>query len=777
MTRHRRSLWASPAVVGFEPPVMASKPDCDSTGDELQQPGRVTDSSEAGDQAGDQRRPSSVLATPASTERSVAQRSFSSAKAESEEGKRRSGRRLFPDVVSSDDMNLSADFKPLWSGSATVTKDRPSVSPSHGSGSANTSKKLFPDISLEGASAAASGRLSTSQLLEEKEVQPAQPVVDPTAVSGTNQPAAAGTTRAAKPHRHRLSAASLRNNQKGRGAAEVELRQSFEFSSTTPQLARSPGGDEPSRRATLTVTKSRPSLALLLHANDGVARAVAKETDDEAAPEVVAKRVEEEEVRRTDTIVVETRVNVSVVPEHLTPSELPTSPRSENSRRSTHAVRNPIILNKDGVVPRNLFAAVPEQQHVPRDEGIGDGMRQAGTESIKDTLGATTTTTRWTEDGEEENLPSKSRKDSSVTKGDESLRFMDVFTERVERHLHCQREKIVRPTRFSSSEVTLDSSVGSQELSTDSLEAERRSSSSRQTPDVSADGRDFVDPAARRIGGDSRGSVAVEQASERMSGAAQKGSEVPAAKTSGAGRGTKEISPPSARSLTLTAESESSLTESARSRSRFAELTSEIQSQDEEDASLSVPQSSHHTECSFPEVTPIPSLTSVESKVSAVQASDQVSSSGPRDDDPRRAKLTQAEPILTHAVVKEVLLREGSAPQTDVGVASTSDVAVSGIKDRPAGHGQLRRSVSSEHRSKVSRASHAGKRPVASSVGEAKTSAQITKSWSATSLAAQALPRARSQNSLVSEKRTEQPNRKRTSPQAGLKEPRSKRGR
>lgn len=858
MTRRRRSLWASPAVVGFEPPVMASKPDCDSTGEELhtlEAPlDQVTDG-EVGDHLGDQHKEthSPPPQTLASTEKSTTHQNLS-AKTESEEGRRRSGRRLFPDVIS-DDLNLSADFKPLWSGSATVTKDRPSVSP-HTSSSANTSKKLFPDISVEGPSDVNSkSMLSVPQRLEEKEGEQVQPTVDSPA--GISQPVKGGC---------RSSGSN----------AGVDSSASFDLGST-PQLLASPG-KEVSRRATLTVTKTCPSQALL-HASNNGAQAVAEEAD-KAAAGVVTEQAEEE-VWKTDTIIIESRnnaiVNISVIREHLTPSELPSSPRSENSRRSTHAVRNPIVLNKDGLVPRNLFDAVPEQHASQENGGNGDSLRQAGTEASKRTPGATT---QQTEDRDGGNLPANIQKDSSVMVMDKSLRFMNVFTDRVEHHLYCERETICRPTRLSAAEVILSYSTSSQELSADSLDAERRASSGCPKTDINTTGRG-ADHVVGRTGEDGKRSVAVEEGLEapaktsdadqklpeapmktsrsdqrvqrtqakrseadqklpkalaKMSGVNQKFPEAPAKKswvdqevpeasakaygsyqkvlgappersgdgqkipkasanmsdadqkfpeapakicrmdqkipevpmkTSGVDQDNMETSLQTAH-LSLIPAADRSLNEPAGSHSQLEGQTKEdktfkIQSQvsnkseavgDGEDVPVS---QMHHAASSFPETMAVPSQTTEESQVDAVQASGPVSTSAPSDDPPRE-KLTRAGPILTHTVVRERLLKEGAN--------STLNGAVSSSEDRPAGPGQLKRS-SSDLRS----VSHARR-----GILETKSSKQQARALSASSLRAQTLPRARSQNSLDSEKQSERPNRKRSSPEAGLKEPRSKRG-
>ena len=822
-TRRRRSLWASPAVAGFEPPVMASKPDCDSTGEEPHTleglPDQVREG-DAGHQVDDQHKETCPPPqhAPASMDKSASLQNLST-KTESE-GRRQSGRRLFPDLVN-DGLNLSADFKPLWSGSTTVTKNRPSVSP-HTSSSANTSKKLFPDISVEGPSGVKS---TCTQHLEEKAAKLVQPVVD----------SPAGSSQPTKEH-----------GESSGSHAGVESSQSFELGST-PQLLASPG-KEASRRTTLTVTKSRPSQALL-HASNNGTQAVAKETK-EAASGVVpdGAEEEEEEVWRTETIIIESRnnaiVNVSFIQEHLTPSsKLPSSPRSENSRRSTHAVRNPVVLNKDGLVPRNLFDAVPEQQRVPRENGENwRNMHQA--EVVKDTPAGAA---KQAAEIVGENLPVNVRKDSSATEINRSPCGMDAFTERMERHLCCRREKVLRPTRFSAAEVVLDCSVSSQELSTDSLEAERRASNSQQKTEANSDRSDASHVAEMTEENSTRSAAAREgsEAQVKLSGSDQEIPEVPMKtsvsdqkipevpmKTSGLDQKIPEVpvKTPGSDQKILTASAEisgadqkfpeapaetfrvdqkvpeasaktsildqdkresslqsacqsviiatwSSSVEPAGSQSQLVgqtegEKTLEVQSQAwkvsetvemEDNASVS---QTHCPESSIPEIMPIPSDTAVESQVDVVHASGPVSAAHPPGGPPG-AKLTQAEPILTHTLVREILLQDSAG--------STSSVAVSNrqVQDRPVAQGQLRRTVSSELHSGIS---HARKHPMTSSTVELESCKQPARSSSASSLGAQALPRTRSQNSLDSEKQSERPNRKRSSPEAGLKDPRSKRG-
>ena len=819
-TRRRRSLWASPAVAGFEPPVMASKPDCDSTGEELHTleglPDQVREG-DAGHQVDDQHNESCLPPQHTSMEKSASLQNLST-KTESE-GRRQSGRRLFPDLADSG-LNLSADFKPLWSGSATVTKDRPSISP-HTSGSANTSKKLFPDISAEGPSDVKS---TCTKHLEEKEAKLVQPMVESPA--GSSQP----------------------TKERGESSGShtwVESSQSFELGST-PQPLASPG-KEASRRTTLTVTKARPSQALL-HASNNGTQAVAEETKEAVSGVVPDEAEEEEEVWRTETIIIESRnnaiVNVSFVQKHLTPSsKLPSSPRSENSRRSTHAVRNPVVLNKDGLVPRNLFDAVPEQQHVPHDNGVNwSNLRQA--EVIKD---ASAGVVKQTAEIVGENLPVNVQKDSSVMETNRSPCNMDVFTERMEHHLYCQREKVLRPTRFSAAEVVLDCSVSSQELSTDSLEAERRASNSQQKTEANSD-RSDANHVAETTEENSTRSAAAREGSEaqvKLSGSDQEIPEVPMKtsesdkkipevpmktsvsdqkipevpmKTSGSDQkiltATAEISGADQKSPEAPAETfrvdqkvpeasvktsildqdkresslqsacqsviiatESSSAEPAGSQSWLAGQTEggktlEIPSPAwkvsetvgmEDDASVS---QTHCPESSIPEITPIPLNTTVESQVDVVHTSGPVTAAHPPDGPPG-AKLTQAEPILTHTLVRESLLQDSAG--------STSSVAVSSrqVQDRPAAMGQLRRSVSSELRSGIS---HARKHPMTSSAMELESCKQPARSLSASGLGAQALPRTRSQSSLDSEKQSGRPNRKRSSPEAGLKDPRSKRG-
>ena len=814
-TRRRRSLWALPAVAGFEPPVMASKPDCDSTGEELHTleglPDQVREG-DAGHQVDDQHKETCPPPQHTSMEKSASLQNLSN-KTESE-GRRQSGRRLFPDLVDNG-LNLSADFKPLWSGSATVTKDRPSVSP-HTSGSANTSKKLFPDISAEGPSDVKS---TCTKHPEEKEAKLVQPMVDSPA--GSTQP----------------------TKERGESSGShtwVESSQSFELGST-PQPLASPG-EEASRRTTLTVTKARPSQALL-HASNNGTQAVAKETKEAVSGVVPDEAEEEEEVWRTETIIIESRnnaiVNVSFVQEHFTPSsKLPSSPKSENSRRSTHAVRNPVVLNKDGLVPRNLFDAVPEQQHVPHDNGENwSNLRQA--EVIKDTSAGVV---KQTAEIVGENLPVNVQKDSSAMETNRSPCNRDVFTERMEHHLYCQREKVLRPTRFSVAEVVLDCSVSSQELSTDSLEAERRASNSQQKTEANSD-RSDANHVAETTEENSTRSAAAREGSEaqiKLSCSDQEIPEVPM-KTSGSDKKIPEVpmktsvsdqkipevpmktSGSDQKILTASAEipgadqkfpeapaetfrvdqkvpeasvktsildqnkRESSLqsacqsviiaTESpAGSQSWLVgqtdgEKTLEIQSQAwkvsetvgmEDNASVS---QTHCPESSIPEITPIPSDTAVESQVDIVHTSGPVTAAHPPDGPPA-AKLTQAEPNLTHTLAREIL-------QDSAG--STSSVAVSSrqVQDRPAAQGQLRRSVSSELRSGIS---YTRKHPMTSSAVELESCKHPARSLSASGLGAQALPRTRSQSSLDSEKQSERPNRKRSSPEAGLKDPRSKRG-
>lgn len=420
---------------------------------------------------------------------------------------------------------------------------------------------------------------------------------------------------------------------------------------------------------------------------------------------------------------------------------------------------------------------------------------------------------------------------------------MDVFTERMEHHLYCQREKVLRPTRFSAAEVVLDCSVSSQELSTDSLEAERRASNSQQKTEANSDRSDANHVAETTVENSTRSAAAREgsEAQVKLSGSDQEIPEIPM-KTSGSDQKIPEVplktsvsdqkipevpmktSGSDQKILTASAEipgadqkfpeapaetfrvdqkvpeasvktsvldqdkresslqsvivaTESSSAEPTGSQSWLAgqtegEKTLEVQSQAqkvsetvgmEDDASVS---QTHCPESSIPEITPVPSDTAMESQVDVVHTSGPVSTAHPPDGPPG-AKLTQAEPILTHTLVREILLQDSAG--------STSSVAVSSrqVQDRPAAQGHLRRSVSSELRSGIS---HTRKHPMTSSAVELESCKQPARSLSASGLGAQALPRTRSQSSLDSEKQSERPNRKRSSPEAGLKDPRSKRG-
>ena len=718
----RRSLWASSAV---EPFIIASKPDCDSTGEETHTLENQAEQSREESHASPSNIPGHCL--PITTG------------ANEDQGRRSSGRRLFSDVACSD-LNISKDFKALWSGSATVTKSRTSTSPPR-PGSANTSKKLFPDINIDVES-----RLSLkNEEGEEKGLG---------AVKAEHHPAGEEREKL-----HPVSCSGQILSEKNAGT-DGHGGQSYEWRSPQ-QLLTSPVADT-HRRATLTVTKSRPSQVLL---DAGISVACQTPTEQmKQSPSKTEKLDESDETWKTETIVIETKKSVVVSVsfhrgELLTPSQLPTSPKSENSRRSTHAIRNPVVLNKDDLIPKNLFASVPESDP-PRD-GVCETEK---TNEVKDEISSNRTK-------QIEEAVADSR--IALEMEDKTLSPMHVFTDRTEHHLNQQREKITVSTHPAAVKASSDISVCSQEMSADSLEPELKTLSSKQDEEES-----FADA---ETGGSSKYTSA--NADQDASMARQiventNRSATPSEMSDGDTDGffTPAMSP----EPDTDKDCASALTENCQNLSTDRLEVMQVSGMhlpksSEETLISTLPEQARHEvdvsvfedETDSLQKTPVPSLTSAGSKVNVMENTDAVSAglSSPPDDTDRE-KLTSAEPILPCKVVRETLLKDDSSSNTYLMAESVP----------PANQGQLRRSVSVDLHSQAARSSFAQKKPVPFTFKDAHATKEKLQEMPAAQTKSQTLGRAKSHSNLETSQMMERLNRKRTSPEAGLKEPRSKRG-
>ncbi|KAK7095184.1 hypothetical protein V1264_006629 [Littorina saxatilis] len=704
MTRKRRSLWASPAVVGFEPHIMESRPDCDSTGEETQTR-ENTPAQMSKDEMSLQGDSLLLLCHPHLQVQSDANKSHGHQNSPDKttaatNNRQSSGRRLFPDVC--EDLSQSSDFKPLWAGTATVTKDRPSISP-HLSGSGNTSKKLFPDISVDNGSGATSYTT---------------PVQSDTKGNSNIKHDSLSSTTGDHEREQRHSSDNKNKAVCSENAPQSGGGHSFEFSST-PQLIDSPAsGSEASRRATLTVTKSHASKALLESSSNSQVEKVVPEVKVNLVEE---EEEEEEEVWHTDTVVIDTRNSVIVGVKIMTPSRLPTTPTSENYRRSTHAIRNPVVLDKDGLIPKNLFPAVAETNG--SDMQQGDKLGDTWTETAKDAAEASSIA----QNDREQNDTHISQKDLPVAAADQRLSVSSVFTERVEHHLQSDRITVTRSTaKFAAVVIVPDDSVSSLEISGDSLETGKRTSISRGEADITDDKDDDASQRVRSEESWYDDDLVIPENSD----------------------------------------AQSQRTERSLSTGNVSEETR-----------LGSP--TDQTDSSFPEVTPFPSSTAVGSEVKVVCPSKPEATNPDSPDRTPDAKLTTAQPTLSHTIVKETLLKDAELSQTRTAVASSSHAENSNNQHRSSSQGQsqgqLRKSLSAEFRSKASHPPKAVKPPASFNVGSTKLSNQRTRSVSAIHTQGQTITKTRSQSSLDPEKLPERLGKKRSSPEAGLKEPRSKR--
>ncbi|XP_053380194.1 abnormal spindle-like microcephaly-associated protein homolog [Mercenaria mercenaria] len=149
---------------------------------------------------------------------------------------------------------------------------------------------------------------------------------------------------------------------------------SFEKQTKSPEKIFVEPKEEWARRATLTVTKSRPSDALLEHARKSAAAMKCLSDSSALKPEEVIPEDEVETDRLTETedklsqqksssnstfevplensIVVAKDSSFPTTPYHL----LPTSPHLDHSRRSTHIVEKPKVVNLSKVSGKQLFA-------------------------------------------------------------------------------------------------------------------------------------------------------------------------------------------------------------------------------------------------------------------------------------------------------------------------------------------------------------------------------------------------------------------------------------
>ncbi|XP_076455078.1 uncharacterized protein LOC143289805 [Babylonia areolata] len=830
MANRRRSMWASPAVAGFVSPVIAVQSDCDSTGDDR----HMLDKPYAqGNKAEDCCRSSQVSVQQVTLTPETSDILKSASHGVEVKGRRSSGRRLFPDMVS-EDLNLSKDFRPLWSGSATVTKDRSSISPPlHGS--ADSSKKLFPNISATAASGldskpsevglscdskgegadgvqmadivdmgqavnhAARGRQETQdtavgankveivdmavascQLPEEK-TEKSCAESDAEKVEVVDMALNHGLTQREKTGSARRLFDDLQNTQ--------EKSAQFEWHSPQ-QLLQSPDG-EAHRRSTLTVTKSRPSQALLQACSQPDGGDTAMESQP-ATPQTYGKENDSDELWQSETIVIETKnnnvVSFTVHREVLTPSQLPTSPLSENSRRSTHAVRNPVVLNRDGLLPKNLFGYTPESK-IPSDVvAVND-------KECKSEMWGVTSMHReqngrvMPESGVEGRPEIRTKSDSrqSTAQGDTSSPA--VCTDRVEHHIHHQPDRLTCPAPLCTPCHDRDNSVSSQELSTDSLEAEKKTSSSiGEQVEEDRNGNRHIEACKENIGRDDTDSTSPIDGKECI---ADVNTELICANKGGTSR--QRVQQWASHSETRVSEqcrAKPATLQQSFSHHPSAHDTSQFLSMEQRTARCrqDEPRGSSSQEDvteSLTEITPFPSVTSVESKGDVAEASGQPEVDHP-DPSHTLVRETLAQPIISCNVVQQPLLKKGS--MTEKTVRSSSSATWNCDRKTSSCQAQLTRSLSADLQSSISQPSESRKPPVAFNIREGNAPHQRAKKVLAAVPRSQVIPRTRSQGNLNRSKQgelqssfhgiqqTEQVfNRKRSSPEAGLKPPRSKR--
>ncbi|WAQ95520.1 ASPM-like protein [Mya arenaria] len=146
-------------------------------------------------------------------------------------------------------------------------------------------------------------------------------------------------------------------------ADSLENEDSLEEKFGSPNKILAAPTEEFSRRATLTVTKSRPSDALLNHHihNGGVHTSLFK---PDCIQEELAASDKTDGNRSSQNSTFEVSADKSILLKdanfQATPNHLPTSPNPNHSRRSTHVVYQPKVLNLSCVAGKQLFSVDDE---------------------------------------------------------------------------------------------------------------------------------------------------------------------------------------------------------------------------------------------------------------------------------------------------------------------------------------------------------------------------------------------------------------------------------
>ncbi|KAK7504479.1 hypothetical protein BaRGS_00004345 [Batillaria attramentaria] len=659
MKKKRRSQWASPAVVGFIPPIVAANPDSPvsvdraASGRDLGTPQPVSSPqvSTVTKQGSDISQPPQAESVSVSEATKKFETDFSAsdkkqpavcAEGDSEipegSGRLSAGRKLFPDVVSNESFNESS-FKPLFAGtSRTVTKERPSVSP-HTSGTANSSgRKLFPDL---GERTAELDRVAAGESASPYETD-----------SKTG---------------HRSSTITKDSDRRNLGVSGGRHSPAHFILFGSPQkLVTSPSAEE-TRRATLTVTKSQPSQALL-DVNSSKRDSPSHGDRSEDLPKVQEQRMaeEEEDVWETETIVIEQKnsriTSVSFQRVYQTPSELPSSPKSENSRRSTHAVRNPVILSKEGLVRKNLFAPFLETSSTQNaglsDESIIVHGPGGDEERMRETAAA---------------VSNKSQ--TAFPAGD--CQSPNVFTDRVEHHMTAQRPTFSRGTLFAADGAltvtgrqAIDVSVCSQEVSSNS--PRMQSAAVGAQGDVSPGSLELSTDFQRSQSAAVGAAVDVSAGSQEMStDSLEPEGRVHA--SSGDGNHVRNVPENSCRSV------DDSQRDSLEPEPELAEsldenvISTPEDAKDEEKCTDRRQSQGEDSDATTSTVTTVTDQTSNGLNTSFCQSEDGLSVSGSSSSvDPPREKMTEAKPILSHAIVKESLLKLKEAETSSTRVADLS---------------------------------------------------------------------------------------------------------
>lgn len=485
MSKSQRSVWCSPAVAGFTPPVMASRSECDSTSEltssNVDTP-HATDASTVDkpcvvDQ-GQHTSANHEVITSDQLSRDMTKCGTDMNKIENEGSSRLStGRRLFADI-SMIEGTLDTSFKPLWAGnSGTVTKDKPSVLPHTEGNSSTSNKKLFPELS------------PPSESMK----------IDP---------------ETSQPRTDRRSSELFTNETEQRNfvihSSELPMTR---FCFDSPRFLPSSPSAEISRRATLTVTKSRPSEALLDAEKLCFKDILSVENIDMTCEQKV--EIVGGEVWKVETLTIDRRNSnfpaASSGYDCATPPQLPTSPKPETSRRSTHPVKNPKVLNKDKSVPTQLSSLMVSSEdsttydkhdaHTPEEKDQDHPSYMLTSEKtlsspaeVHHERKAIAVVHSESDDAGSRGKGVNSSYSEHVSginkliidpvaqasKENENQFPKETFVDRVESHVIVNRQQIVKKSRFSTGEECFicDTSKVSADMSVDSLEAHKNGSES-----------------------------------------------------------------------------------------------------------------------------------------------------------------------------------------------------------------------------------------------------------------------------------------------------------